>query len=180
MLNGLTILAILAAIFIGIIILAAVRRRLRINAAYRRRLAEIAANDYRRQHPDIAALWDLRRQPRDYHPDWGGRAEVTSETPLYQRVRSARMNEIIRAADSMSRDDLVQAAIRLGNNQEIAEAYADEILDEGDPLPAAMAHAPNVGGEGKPEYQGGNYVEPEAIADEMKGIVHFGNMGRGE
>jgi hypothetical protein len=178
--TALIIFFVIVAIFSAAVIFSSVRKALRHRAAIRRRLAEIAAEDYRREHPDIAALWDLRRQPTDYHPDWGGQAEVTSVAPLYQRVRSARMTEIMRAADSMSRDDLVQAAIRLGSNQEIAEAYADEILDEGDPLPAAMAHSPNVGGEGNPDYQGGNYVEPEAIADEMQGIVHFGNTGRGE
>jgi len=45
--------------------------------------------------------------------------------------------------------------------------------DEGEPLPAAMLRQPNVGGEGNPEYRGGNYVDPEEIAEEMKGIVRY-------
>lgn len=30
--------------------------------------------------------------------------------------------------------------------------------DEGEPLPASMSHAPNIGGEGNPDYQGPHYV----------------------
>jgi hypothetical protein len=33
---------------------------------------------------------------------------------------------------------------------------------------------PNIGGEDHPEYKGGNYVEPVEIAEEMKGITHYG------
>lgn len=41
-------------------------------------------------------------------------------------------------------------------------------------------HVPNVGGEGNPDYAGPNYVADEDLADEMKGIWHFGTLPKGE
>lgn len=45
--------------------------------------------------------------------------------------------------------------------------------DEGEPLPAAMKAPPNLGGEGRPPYQGPNYVADEEVAEEMIGLPHF-------
>lgn len=95
-------------------------------------------------------------------------------TPLYPRVRSAAMREILIGAGSLDREELVQAAIRGGRTREIAEAYADEIrrlADPGEVLPDEMQHAPNMGGDDASiPYQGGNYVEREEIAEEMRMI----------
>lgn len=52
--------------------------------------------------------------------------------------------------------------------QEIIEAMV-----HGEPLPPSMLHAPNIGSDDMP-YAGRNYVEAEEIAEEMKGIRHFG------
>lgn len=200
--TALTIFFVLAAIFSIIVIWQSVARAMRHRAAIRRRLAEISrpsvtvrSNEFLHdnlhraffgtnpgrddeprfvgKHPALGAPYGAD----NYHPDWGGTKEVTSAASLYQRVRSARMNEIIHASDSMEFDDLVQAAIRLGSTEEIARAYAAEIRiseDGGEELPPAMANAPNVGGIGQPQYRGGNYVEAEEIAEEMQGIQHFG------
>jgi hypothetical protein len=170
--TALIIFFVIVAIFSAAVIISAIRKSLRHRAIIRRRLAEIGA-----RHTGKWPLFAIPYGSENFHPDWGGRAEVTSEASLYQRVRSARMNEIIRAADSMSYDDLMQAAIRLGSTQEIAAAYAAEILiseDEGEELPAAMAHSPNVGGIGQPRYRGGNYVDEHELVDEMKGVRHYG------
>lgn len=46
-------------------------------------------------------------------------------------------------------------------------------VTSGDPLPAAQYHRPNLGGDGNPEYKGGNYVEAREIAKEMKTIRRY-------
>jgi hypothetical protein len=186
MINGFHILVFLAAIITAAVIYDAVRRRLKINAEYRRRLAQFGrpigpskivsrrTGDYYVAPPGFG--FDIEGS-EDFHPDWGGRKEVTSKASLYQRVRSARSAEIIRAADSMGYNDLAQAAIRLGHSREIAHAYAAEILvseEAGEDLPAAMAHSPNVGGIGQPKYRGGNYVYDRELVDEMRRVQHFG------
>jgi hypothetical protein len=100
---------------------------------------------------------------------------------LYSRIRSRTMREILIAAGSLEREELVQAAIRGGRNREIAEAYADEIISLlGEELPAAMAHTPNLGGEGNPDYAGPNYSDQGAIVDEMRGLIRYSGTGRGE
>lgn len=194
--TALTIFFVLAAIFSIIVIYQSVARALRHRAAIRRRLAEITTRHppikhfyegtptgrFGQSEPEMQNLWPTR-DSREYHPDWGGRKEVTSAASLYQRVRSARMNEIIRASDSMEFDDLVQAAIRLGSTEEIARAYAAEIRiseDGGEELPPAMAHSPNVGGIGQPQYRGANYVDPVEIAEEMRGLPYYEARGNGE
>ena len=106
----------------------------------------------------LAAMWHFAHRERDPHGIDAYAAEVTSsnpaailaqiagtplnevlfnrcaeETPLYPRVRSATMRQILISAGSLDREELTQAAIRLGNNREIAEAYADEIISLADP-----------------------------------------------
>lgn len=196
--NSLVFIAAAAALIFGIIIVAAIRRRLKHNAIYRRRLAEITTRGPSEivskdtGHRYIAPpgfSWDLRPGDKERWATCPGDGVVSREqaerlaqhyrrnypevTSLFGRVRSALTQQIIDKADSMSFADLSMAGVQLGMAPEVANAYAREILDEGEPLPAAMLHAPNVGGEGNPEYQGGNYVEPEVIADAMKSIVHY-------
>lgn len=61
-----------------------------------------------------------------------------------------------------------------------------EAGDDGEPLPAAMAHQPNVGGEGNPAYEGPHYDVPhdrfvpyEVLGEPIPGTaVHLvGNIG---
>lgn len=51
--------------------------------------------------------------------------------------------------------------------------WADCPGDDGEPLPPSMLHAPNIGSDDMP-YAGRNYVEAEEIAEEMRGIRHYG------
>lgn len=82
---------------------------------------------------------DLRAFEAQYHD---------ADIPLFQRMRSAGMQEILSAADTISFDALKQAAIRLGRTEEVAEAYAEQILDELYPPSDNHAPVPNMGGLG--------------------------------
>lgn len=98
-------------------------------------------------------------------------------TEAYPRFRSRTMRAILISAGSLDREALVQAAIPLCTSREIAEAYADEIIslaDPGEELPAALAHAPNLGGlDSDVPYAGPNYVEGEELVDEMRGVIRW-------
>lgn len=156
---------------IGFIILVAVARALRLKLASQR---EKEASDgtqlgiaaaLHEQYPvdnDMTAFADL--------------LEVTSaDTPIFERILSVRMREIVSAADSLAHDDLVQSAIRLGNNQEVAESYATHILAELYPPAPNAPPMPNMGGlDSKVPYSGPNLVAAEDLAAEMKTIQHFG------
>jgi hypothetical protein len=179
------IFAIITLVIFGIIIGAAVRRRLHINATYRRRLAGIGryhtggvVHGSPLRDGEIPTILSPGYEEVIYpgHPLYElarihEKVEVTSGYRVEGRHRTARMAEMIGKADSMSFVDLSMAGVQLGMSPEVANLYASE--DEGEPLPAAMAHSPNVGGEGNPEYRGGNYVEAEEIANEMSGIIHY-------
>lgn len=118
-----------------------------------------------------------------HHPDCPFVILSDMANPLYPQVKTAAMWEIVRSADTTGRDDLIQAAIRLGHTPEIAAAYADEIETIGGapitirPFTPMDTHhippPPNMGGLGNPKYKGGNYVEPEEIAEEMKTLRHY-------
>lgn len=52
-------------------------------------------------------------------------------------------------------------------------AHLDALFGgEGEPLPTPPA--PNLGGDGHPPYQGPNYTPADELADELKGIMHYG------
>jgi hypothetical protein len=50
--------------------------------------------------------------------------------------------------------------MRLGQARHFDRLARDFSEDEGEPLPASMSHAPNIGGEGNPDYAGPHYAAP--------------------
>jgi hypothetical protein len=103
-------------------------------------------------------------------------AEVTSEFPACTCHPEDRPPECMRQYAASECVDLYRR-----QHPEIAAMWSDE----GDPLPASMAHQPNIGGEGNPDYQGPHYevdhdrfVPYDVIGDPFPGAaVHIvGNV----
>ena len=54
-------------------------------------------------------------------------------------------------------------------------AEMDIMFDPEAGEPLTQPPAPNIGGEGHPDYAGPNYVEREEVASTLKTLPHFGH-----
>lgn len=148
----------LAAIFAVVVIVSSVRKALRHRAAIRQQLANLS----RRQSVMTASdkeRWNVCHHEHEWIEHWQFGADHPDR--IICRICGVDKAEVTSHGVTAERIDAYRRVAR-----DIVEAQI-----EGEPLPHPPA--PNIGGVGKPDYEGDNYVAPEEITDEMKRTIYF-------
>lgn len=122
-------------------------------------------------HGDMAKTWRSigeetpwgKPRYRSVEPDHG---LIESDTPIHPLQAEVTSGDSIRCEDCDTiypRED--RGCPNCGLRTSISEEAQAADNDDGDELPAAMLHTPNIGGEGHPEYEGPHYDSIHGLQD---------------